>query len=184
MIVIGTLLSILLLILINNIICNKHHNDHHHHHASTRVYINQFPLNSEHLILPPILCLSIYYGKVKYPHMNLYFESLKINTRVQFELINIVNDDNDKVDILKTVESFNLTNFHITFITSLEFRERVKAKLNFDIAFNDTWSYKIGTDYKPTLAHLFPDIVDKPLNEGKTPYKYWGYTGILLLLLS
>jgi hypothetical protein len=113
--------------------------------------------------------------------MNLYFESLKINTRVHYELINIVNNDNDKIDILNKVQNFNLTNFHITFITTLEFRQRVKSRLNFDVAFNDTWSYKIGTDYKPTLAHLFPEIVDKPLNEGKTPYKYWAYTGIIIL---
>lgn len=172
----------LLLILIYSINCNKHHNNGHQHPPS-RLYLNQFPLGSEHLILPPILCLSVYYGKIKYPHMNLYLESLRINTRVYYELINIVDDHNDKLDILQKVQNFNLTNFHITFITSLEFRERVKDKLNFDIAFNDSWSYKVGTDYKPTLAYLFPEIVDKPLHEGRTPYKYWAYTGIVNIII-
>ena len=160
----------------------KHHNanEHNNHHTS-RLYVNQFPLNSEHLILPPILCMSIYYGKVKYPHVNLYFESLRINTRVHYELINVIDDENDKKDIMKSVQDFNLSNFHITFITTLQFRQRVQERLHFDIAFNETWAYKIGTDYKPTLAHLFPEIVDKPLNEGKAPYKYWAYTDIDLI---
>ena len=159
----------------------KHHGDNEHGHHTTRLYVNQFPVGAEHLILPPILCMSIFYGKIKYPHMNLYFESLRINTRVHYELINIVDDENDKTDILRTIKYFNLSNFHITFITTLQFRQRVKERLNFDIAFNSTWAYKIGTDYKPTLAHLFPEIIDKPLNEGNTPYKYWAYTDIDLI---
>jgi len=62
--------------------------------------------------------MSIFYGKIHYPHMNLYFESLRINTGVHYELINVVNNDDDKIDIIKTVQHFNLSNFHITFITT------------------------------------------------------------------
>lgn len=111
------LLLLLILINIRCYSCNKHHNDEHNHHH-TRLYVNQFPLHSEYMVLPPILCMSIYYGKIKYPHMNLYFESLKINTRVHYEMINVVNDKNDKADIIKTIDYFNLSNFHITFITN------------------------------------------------------------------
>jgi hypothetical protein len=61
----------------------------------------------------------------------------------------------------------HVDNFRVVTVTYSQFSDRVFDKLGIRVAYNQSWYYKM-TDYKPTMAHLFPEIV----NERK--YAFWG----------
>jgi hypothetical protein len=61
----------------------------------------------------------------------------------------------------------HVDNFRVVTVTFSQFSDRVFNKLGIRVAYNQSWYYKMN-DYKATLAHLFPEIV----NERK--YAYWG----------
>lgn len=133
----------------------------------------QFPAGSEHLILPRITTLSIYFGKLSYPHFGLTLESMRLNPRVNFHLINIVNntdpDSEDLHELSRLVRRKNVKNFHLRVYSFNEFSAIVKTGLGIDVVYNNSWGYKVGTDYKPTLAYLFPELVDEK------DVDYWAY---------
>lgn len=95
---------------------------------------------------------------------------MKYNPKVQFNLINIVEDDLEntpqKLDVLKS--RLGVSNFVITRIGISKFRNLVFDKLGIDIPFNSSWYYKL-CDFKPTLAYLFPEL------SPEDKYAYWGY---------
>lgn len=147
---------------------------------STRIYLkgHQFPDNSEFLPLPKIVAFSIFMGKVSYPHMRLTFESMKYNPRVQFVLINVIEKfgDSDTLSTLK--DRYHIHNFHLEAISFRQFSARVKDRLGIEVEFDHSWFYKM-TDYKPTLAHLFPDVISKL--SATEAFKYWGYVDLDLV---
>lgn len=141
---------------------------------------HQFPEGSDQLLIPKIIALSIHMGRVKYPHMRLTLESMRWNPTVKFVLINIVSNTDlatgDSADLIRLAASQNVHNFHVKPITYLQLSERVQEKLGIHVPFNSTWFYKM-TDYKPTLAFLFPELLD---NE-HPQFKYWAYVDLDLV---
>ena len=143
------------------------------HVRSERVYVDQFPPGSEHLILPKIILFSIYMGKLKYNHLPLLLESMRWNPKVQFTLINLIEDNSpqDVAEITQLKQDMGITNFHVEVVTLSEMRKLVKARLDIDVPFEADWFYKM-CDYKPTLAYLFPNLLATTDGEA---YRYWGY---------
>ena len=137
-----------------------------------RVYVDQFPKNSEHLIMPRTVVFSLYMGKLKYSHLPLLLESMRWNTNINFVLVNVIAiGSNDADDIVKLKSSMGVENFHVEVLTITEWRALVLKRLNIDVPFTKDWFYKL-CDYKPTVAHLFPDLARNDT------YKYWGYADL------
>lgn len=196
-------LVIITLLNLSGLATSRHHKNHHRNPDkgeagvtnSKHLYVNQFPAGSEHLKLPPIVTFSVYLGKVKWPHIRLTLESMRWNPTVRFNLINIIEDNDpehgDASELLKKVAKFNVPNFKVKVVSFNAFSDRVREVLGLDINFNNSWGYKVGTDYKPTLPLLFPELLNPPrlntqhqspqekLSAG--PYKYWAYTDIDLV---
>ena len=143
------------------------------HVSSQRVYVDQFPPGSEHLPLPKIILFSIYMGKLKYSHLPLLLESMRWNPKVRFTLINLIEDhrEEDVADIRRLKEELGVHNFHVEVVTLTGMRRVVKERLGIDVPFAADWFYKL-CDYKPTLAYLFPNLLETTDGE---PYRYWGY---------
>ena len=141
--------------------------------TTERVYVHQFPLNSEHLKLPRMVIMSIFMGKLKYSYFALTLESMKWNPMVDFIVINIIEDNSDEaVHILEM--SKHVPNFQVVVLSMTQWRNRVKDRLSLEVPFDKKWFYKL-CEYKPTLAYLFPEIVNKTEPSGSLLYKYWGY---------
>jgi hypothetical protein len=137
---------------------------------SKREYVNQFPPGSEHWVTPPIALFSIYMGKWNYPHTELLFESMRWNPMVDYIIIYIVPSEGiDSTEYLRNMaKKMEVHNLHIVPHTLKEWNARVKDRLGIDVTFTSEWFYKL-CDYKPTLAHMFPELV----SEDK--YSFWGY---------
>lgn len=168
-------LAILLLVLLR---CCYGANDGHRSH---RVYTQQFPPGSEHLSLPEggIICFSIFMGKVlQYSYLSLTLESMRLNgPAVQFVLVNVVEREEDAAEMRELLRRKEVSNFHLEVVTFLRFSEIVAERLHITVPFNSTWYYKM-TDFKPTLAHLFPHLIDEAAPKGRRqgkPFAYWGY---------
>jgi hypothetical protein len=85
---------------------------------SKRLYVHQFPADSENLALPPIIFFSIYMGTVKYKFFELTLESMRWNPKVQFVLINVIDDNSDQaIETSKTVEKMAVPNFKLHIIS-------------------------------------------------------------------
>jgi hypothetical protein len=97
---------------------------------------------------------------------------------VQFVLINVVEREDDAADLRELLQRKRVDNFHLEVVTCAQFSRIVQEKLNISVPFNSSWFYKM-TDYKPTLATLFPHIIDSPPPLGRRvnekPFAYWGY---------
>ena len=135
-----------------------------------RVYVDQFPPGTEHFKMPPTVLFSVYMGKLKYPHLPLLLESMRWNPQVTFQLINIIEDGSNQADDIVALgqKKMAVDNFKVKVVTISELRERVRDRLKIDVPFDKTWYYKM-CDYKPTMAHLFPELASNQT------YKYWGY---------
>jgi hypothetical protein len=122
------------------------------------------------LITPPIALFSVFMGKWKYSHTELLFESMRWNPMVDFIIIYVVpSPEANSTDYLRaTAAQLQVTNLHIVPLSLSEWNARVKDRLGIDVNFTAEWYYKL-CDYKPTLAHMFPEWV----SEDK--YAYWGY---------
>ena len=141
--------------------------------SSERVYVHQFPVNSEHMKLPRMVIMSIFMGKLKYSYFSLTLESMRWNPMVDFVVINIIEDNSDEAVHLLEV-SKHIPNFQVVVISMSQWRNRVKERLSLDVPFDKKWYYKL-CEYKPTLAYLFPEIANKKDAGGNLLYKYWGY---------
>jgi hypothetical protein len=99
---------------------------------------------------------------------------------VNFTLINVVSDSaggqiqphHPSYQLAQLAKRLHVPNFCVVPITFTEFSERVYSRLNIRVTYNESWYYKM-TDYKPTLAYLFPEIVN-----GKA-YAFWGVYFVL-----
>merc|ERR550537_225419 len=91
------------------------------------------------------------------------------NKHIDYVVINI--DGGDGGGFARAAEKYNLPNLIIKHQTVDEFRERVKERLDIDVPFTSEWYYKL-CDYKPTLAYLFPEVMDSQ------DYKYWGFADL------
>jgi hypothetical protein len=78
---------------------------------------------------------------------------------------------------MKKVKRVGARNIIIKPMTYSELSARVREKLGIHVSFNSSWYYKI-CDYKPTFAHLFPEIFENGLRKHRTPYKFWAYGDI------
>jgi hypothetical protein len=138
---------------------------------SKRVYVNQFPPGSEHLPMPRVVAFSVFMGDLKYPHMPLLLESMRWNPTVDFQMIHVVEEGSKAAEVsekLVAASGVRVDNFKVKAVTIPELRTRVKERLGIDVPFTKDWFYKL-CDYKPTLAHLFPELAPKD------KYKFWGY---------
>jgi len=135
---------------------------------SNRLYIHQFPQESEHLKMPQTVLFSIYMGEIKYPHMPLLLESMRWNPMIHFKVINIIPKDSNLADRMITLQqTMQVKNFEIITVSLEEWSSRVKNSLGIDVAFTMKWYYKM-CDYKPIIAYLFPEHTGPE-------YKYWGF---------
>lgn len=136
-----------------------------------KLYLEQFPSGYEHLKLPPIVLFSIYMGPIKYQYFELTLESMRRNSGVDFVIVNIIpTDENDKRHrhAHRLISEASVPNLRVISLNLAQFHSLVAVRLGIVVHFTEDWYYKL-CDYKPTLAHLFPDVI------GKKQYKYWGY---------
>eukprot|EP01041_Mallomonas_annulata_P012361 gene12361-26006_t len=148
--------------------------------SSKRLYAQQFPPGAEHLRLPSIVALSIHVGPVKWAFMPFTMESIRLNPSVQFVLISIMNEGKkNSKKILHYAKT--LPNFRLHSVSTTEFSKLVFNKLNLTIKVENTkaWHHKI-CDYKPTLAYLFPELLDINNSSGKQP-AFWAFVDIDLV---
>ncbi len=102
---------------------------------------------------------------------------MKWNQKVQFVIINVISDGvikdgaDEAKDISDLKEKLEVNNLHIEKITVSDFSKRVQDRLHINVKMDMSWYYKM-CDYKPTLAHLFPELVSEE------KYKYWGYADL------
>lgn len=163
-----------LFIILLTIIAFEAHGKHH------RVYTQQFASGTEQLSIPDggIIALGIYLGVVHYSYISLTLESMRWNApMVQFVLINVVENEEDASGLKELLKHKQVDNFHLEVVTCTKFSQIVAEKLQISVPFNKTWYYKM-TDYKPTLAYLFPHLLDSPPPLGRrqrSPFAYWGY---------
>jgi hypothetical protein len=138
---------------------------------ANRLYVHQFPPEADHLELPRITLYSHYMGKMKYPHVPLLLESMRWNPKVDFHIINIIPTGSDMAaDLTSLVKRMAVPNVYLRVIEMHEWRQRVKDRLGLDLDWDMSWSYKL-CDYKPALAHLFPEMAGPE-------YKYWGFVDL------
>jgi hypothetical protein len=103
--------------------------------------------------------------------MPLLLESMRWNPTVDFQMIHVVEEGSKAAEVsqkLVAASGVRVDNFKVTAVTIPELRIRVKDHLGIDVPFAKEWFYKL-CDYKPTLAHLFPELAPKD------KYKFWGY---------
>jgi len=90
---------------------------------------------------------------------------MRFNPTVNFHLVNIVNNTDphseELAELVRLVSRKSVKNFHLKILSFTEFSAVVKSRLGIEVVYNNSWAYKVGTDYKPALAHLFPDFVDE-----------------------
>lgn len=137
----------------------------------------QFPPGSEHLVLPDMITFSIFMGPMRYPYLSMTLESMRFNPRVQFVLVNVVQDESDAAELQALLLRKAVANLHLEVLTMSRFSRLVQDRLHISVPFNASWFYKM-TDYKPTLAHLFPHLIDDAPPRGlrrAEPFAYWGY---------
>jgi hypothetical protein len=135
-----------------------------------RIYDQQFPPGSEHLPMPTVAFFSVFMGEWKYTHTELLFESMKWNPMVMYNIIYIVSDPekNSTAFLRDMAQAMEVPNVRVVPLSLEELREKVKEKLQIDVPFTAEWFYKL-CDYKPTLAYMFPELVQE------SEYKFWGY---------
>jgi len=143
---------------------------------SKRVYVNQFPAGSEHLPMPDIVLYSIHMGPIKYDYLELTLESMRSNPKVDFVLINILEDATQDGGLREAVARRGVSNFYPVHQSIKEFTDRVKVVLDINVPFTLEWYYKM-CDYKPTVAVLYPELLHKAGRD----YKYWGYADMDVL---
>ena len=113
---------------------------------------------------------------MKYEFTQLTLESMRWNPQVHYVLIQIVDKMAEADRIIQLANYTNVPNFFIKILTMEQWKRKVMERLGIDVPFDKTWYYKL-CDYKPVLAHLFPEyvnasVINKP---GVKLYKYWGY---------
>ena len=175
---------LLLILLINNFLIRKVESESENINKGW-IYEpgHQFPNNSENIILPPILLYSIYMGEVNYDYIEYTLESMRYNSKVDFVIINILEDIKTSNHTFKNHLKhhynripINKNNIHVHEITIRDFSYLVYSKLNIPVHhhMNSSWYYKM-CDYKPTLAYLFPEYLKKK------DFLYWGYADLDLI---
>jgi len=114
-------------------------------------------------------------GKMSYPFLPFTLESIRWNgPSVHHVLINIVEGPHQSSDLIKLVGDMGIDNYEVKVMDIAEWTARVKQRLGIDVPFDMTWFYK-SCDYKPTMAHLFPEYSERLDEKGGLYYKYWGY---------
>ncbi len=151
----------------------------------------------EPIDVPPILLFSIYMGKIKYNYFSLTIESMRLNPRVTFVIINIVEPHKDQTSNTENIlAEIGAPNVILKVLSIDEWRVRVYDRLGIDIPFTSAWYYKL-CDFKPTLGVLFSELLDslppsslklhdhQPQQQQKittfSPYRYWGYADLDLV---
>jgi hypothetical protein len=130
------------------------------------------------LPVPPMIVFSIYMGRIKYNYFKLTVASMKYNPNITFVLVNIVPDEATYYthfqQVIRDMHAQNLLSS--TVLTITQWKELVFKKLSISVPFTMEWYYKL-CDFKPTLGHLFSELVDLPSQK----YSYWGYADIDLI---
>lgn len=136
----------------------------------------QFPMGSDKLILPHMVVFSIFMGVMKYEFTQLTLESMRWNPQVHHVFIQIVEADSEAERIVQLANQMAVPNFFIKIMTIEQWKQKVTERLGIVVPFDKSWFYKL-CDYKPVLARMFPEYVNKTVigKPGELFYKYWGY---------
>lgn len=122
---------------------------------------------------PPMVFFGAYMGDIvnDYDYLELTIESMRWNPQIDFILLNIVDNEQDSKQLLEIKNKLNVRNFFLKLITTEEFKDRVKLKLNIDVPFNYTskniWGRKLA-DYKPVFGYLFSEFISEK-------HEFWAY---------
>ena len=135
--------------------------------ATKRLYTHQFDQKYIHIDIKPIILFTIYMGKLKYRHLPLLLESMRYNPKVQFTLLNIVENKIDSDHVFEIKKQMQIDNFVVHSITLPEFSHIVNTKLGLNVNMTSSWYYKLS-DYKPALGYLFSELCTDN-------FKYWGF---------
>ena len=137
-----------------------------------RIYTEQFPPGSELLGLPPVAIFSLYMGHVSYDYLTYTVASMRYNPDVDFVIVNVGDPEAGGVNpVAREAARHGVRNLILFELSIAQWRERVYKYLGIDVPFTLEWYYKM-CDYKPTLATLFPEVLQKK------EYAFWGYGDI------
>jgi hypothetical protein len=116
-------------------------------------------------------------GRIKYNYFKLTIASMKYNPTVTFVLVNVIPEEASYHSHFQNViQEMGVPNLIYYVITISKWKELIRNKLQIDVPFTTEWFYKL-CDFKPTLGHLFSELVDLPSKK----YRYWGYADIDLI---
>lgn len=106
-----------------------------------------------------ILLIMAYYGTLP-NFFPVWLESVKNNPTIDFCFFSDCIDKNEVPDNVKVID-----------IPGEEFKQRIKAKFDFDVSINN---YGRISQFRPAFAYIFPEVVDG--------YDFWGYVECDLIL--
>lgn len=146
--------------------------------------------------VPPILFMTMLMGKIHdpgdgnglvpvlRPYIRVTLESMKRNPEVDFALIYVVRNPDpltgEASELAQLINAIDTHNIQLHILTYEQLSERVEERIGVSITFNESWGYKT-TDFKPTYAHLFPELFQRKITLTGKPYKYWAYGDIDLV---
>jgi hypothetical protein len=97
-------------------------------------------------------------GDLKYPYLDITFETMRRNPKVDFVLIHVVENDSQLIN--ENLLDKKPLNFRTWPISLRKMSLRIEKRLNININLTMDWYYKM-CDFKPTLAYLFPEIIQQ-----------------------
>lgn len=130
--------------------------------------------------LPRIISYSIHMGRMTQSYLRFTLHSIKLNSGVQFVLINVVVHDSDASRVRRIASIVGASNFHVEVIPVQEFTRRCREVLGIELPINDgnayvgKYAYKLA-EFKPALALLFPEQMTLRAPSATQPFDFWGY---------
>ena len=122
----------------------------------------QFPPGSEHIELPHMLLYTIFMGDIvaAYKHIELTLESMRLNPKVQFVLINIATDKHTAHAIREMKRELRVMNFHVKVSTFADLSHRLRNRDTSHTYHRHTYTshthhtHIIDTSYTHTHTHI------------------------------
>lgn len=129
---------------------------------------------------------SVYMSKkgaeLHYSYLDLTMASMGMNPNVDFILIHVVPDGEDRPSATPYLsldsQSEIPANVRVERYTYSQLSALVSRRLKINVEFSSEWSYKLA-EYKPTFGHLFEDHLINS-RTGKS-YDWWGYADLDLV---
>jgi hypothetical protein len=130
---------------------------------------NGLPVIADAEPLPQISMFTVF-ATTHYPlYLNVTLESMRLNAPVQFNIVNIVDDESDLGTLQRQLLS-PISNVHIHALTLKQFIARVTDKLGIEPDIPSARHLVLKAhDYKPSFAVLWGDYIAEQKAE------YWGW---------